>query len=88
MISDYYYIYILAIEPEVARKGYGTLIMNEVIQLAEKEKKEIILDTFNKKNLKFYKKFGFQQDANQMIDKLSEEENLEGFSIRRSLSKN
>lgn len=59
IISDYYYVYIIAVEPEVARKGYGTILMNEIIKLAEKEKKQIILDTFNKNNLKFYKKFGF-----------------------------
>lgn len=35
------------------------MLMNEMIKTAEKEKKAIILDTFNKINLKFYKKFGF-----------------------------
>jgi diamine N-acetyltransferase len=77
-LSAYYprkYLYIdnIIIDESAQHQGYGTMLLQKMIETARDRKyKDIMLNvyTFNKKAIQFYEKFGFKTISQDMILKI------------------
>ncbi len=58
--GKHWYLQTLGVDPEYQGKGYGTLLMNYMIDKIDQDPLPVFLETSTKKNVKFYKKFGFK----------------------------
>lgn len=54
------YLWFIGVNPQTQGRGVGSALIQEVIQECEKKKRPIYLETSMQKNLRFYKKFGFE----------------------------
>lgn len=50
---------LLCVDPDFRKKGFGAMLIKEMINHADKEKLSILLSTHDKTNISFYKRFGF-----------------------------
>ncbi|MFX0144787.1 MAG: GNAT family N-acetyltransferase [Candidatus Hodarchaeota archaeon] len=57
---DHWYLQNIAVKPEEQGKGYGGLLLKVMIDKIDSEGLPIYLETNNEKNLRFYKKYGFE----------------------------
>jgi GNAT superfamily N-acetyltransferase len=48
------------VHPEHQRKGYGTFLVNEMLQYSESDNWPYYLETHEEKNIAFFNKFGFK----------------------------
>jgi len=58
--EPHYHLTWLAVEPELQRTGIGTELMNVILNKFSKEKMKCFLDTQDKQNIDYYKRFGFK----------------------------
>ncbi len=65
--EPHYYLELLGTHPAFQGKGFGSMLMEEVCSLAEKEGRICHLETSNPRNLPFYKAFGFETVASETI---------------------
>ncbi len=54
------YLWFIGVIPELQNKGKGSLLLNEIIQESEQNKRPIYLETSVDRNLPWYKKYGFE----------------------------
>ena len=54
------YLWFIGVNPGEQNKGIGSAFIQEVISECEKKRRPIYLETSTKKNIPFYKKFGFE----------------------------
>lgn len=54
------YLWFIGVIPELQNKGKGSLLLNEIIQESEQNKRPIYLETSVDRNLPWYKKHGFE----------------------------
>jgi len=57
--EDMYYLWFIGVEPSEQNKGIGSLLLGEIIDESQSEKRIICLETSTLKNLPWYQKFGF-----------------------------
>ena len=55
-----WYLRLLAVSPEFQGKGVGSALLSEGLGRAEREKKNVYLETFREKNVAYYEKHGFK----------------------------
>jgi GNAT superfamily N-acetyltransferase len=60
VVGMHYYLFFLAVEPEIQGKGIGSLLIQPMLQIANKKRLPCYLETMREKNLAFYAKHGFQ----------------------------
>ncbi len=58
--EPHYHLTWLAVEPERQKKGIGTELMHAVLNKFSKESMICFLDTQDKENVDYYKRFGFK----------------------------
>ena len=58
--NEHWYLQTLGVEPSFQGKGYGSFLMNFMLEKIDKQGIPVYLETLNKINVKFYKKFGFE----------------------------
>jgi len=54
------YLWFIGVNPEDQNKGYGSNMLQSIIQYSDKDNKPIYLETSTIRNLPWYKKFGFE----------------------------
>jgi len=57
--TDYIYLWFLGVNPEKQGKGTGEKLLQDLLDIADKEELPVYLETSTPRNLNFYKKFGF-----------------------------
>jgi ribosomal protein S18 acetylase RimI-like enzyme len=55
----HYYLWGLAVDPTQKSKGIGTALMQPVLEKADAQKMPIYLETHDEKNVRYYRKHGF-----------------------------
>ncbi len=61
LISEpHYHLTWLAVEPELQKTGIGTELMHAVLDKFSQENMKCFLDTQDKENVDYYKRFGFR----------------------------
>jgi predicted N-acetyltransferase YhbS len=50
----------LGVEPELQKKGIGTELMLAILNKFSKENMKCLLDTQDKQNIDYYRRFGFK----------------------------
>ena len=58
--EPHYHLTWLAVEPELQKKGIGTELMHAVLKKFSQENMKCFLDTQDKENVDYYKRFGFR----------------------------
>ena len=58
--GKHWYLQSLGVDPEFQRKGYGTLLMNYILEKIDKDPLPVFLETSTVNNVNFYKKLGFE----------------------------
>lgn len=58
--TDFIYLWFIGILPEYQKKGQGSKMLEELIELSENNKMPIYLETSMPENLPFYKKYSFE----------------------------
>ncbi len=58
--EGHYYLELIGVEPSLQRKGLGSSLMTEIVNLADQQKLPCYLETSNPMNLPFYDRFGFR----------------------------
>ncbi|TFG12595.1 MAG: N-acetyltransferase [Promethearchaeota archaeon] len=58
--EPHYHLTWLAVEPKLQKKGIGTELMHAVLNQFSKENIKCFLDTQDKENVDYYKRFGFR----------------------------
>ncbi|TFF95867.1 MAG: N-acetyltransferase [Promethearchaeota archaeon] len=56
----YYHLMWLAVEPELQKTGIGTQLMHAILDKCNKDNLRCYLDTQEKENVEYYKRFGFK----------------------------
>lgn len=54
-----YYLWFIGVKPEYQNEGIGSDLLKNIIEDSEKKKRPVYLETSTRKNLPWYKKFGF-----------------------------
>ena len=54
------YLFIIGIHPEHQKKGYGTFLINDLLQSTENNNLLCYLETNTEENTEFFKRFGFK----------------------------
>jgi ribosomal protein S18 acetylase RimI-like enzyme len=54
------YLWFIGVDPHVQKRGVGSKLLNEVIDMNAKKERPIYLETSVANNLSWYKKFGFE----------------------------
>jgi ribosomal protein S18 acetylase RimI-like enzyme len=57
--EPHYHLVWLAVEPELQKKGIGTELMHALLKKFSKENIKCFLDTQDKQNIDYYRRFGF-----------------------------
>ncbi len=60
MSEPHWHLAFLGVRPEHQRKGYGTLLMDEMLNYSKNDNWPYYLETAEEKNIDFYEKFGFK----------------------------
>ncbi len=60
MNEPHYHLTWLGVEPELQRKGYGTKLMYGMLQEISREGMKCFVDTQERENVDYYKRFGFK----------------------------
>ncbi|MHA1472349.1 MAG: GNAT family N-acetyltransferase [Promethearchaeota archaeon] len=60
MKEPHYHLTWLGVEPKLQKKGIGTELMHAMLNQFSKENVKCFLDTQDKQNINYYKKFGFK----------------------------
>ncbi|MDD4923754.1 MAG: GNAT family N-acetyltransferase [Dehalococcoidales bacterium] len=60
MPQEHWYLEILAVAPEHQGKGYGSRLMNEMLERIDEESLPCYVETDGKKNIAIYRHFGFE----------------------------
>lgn len=58
--EPHYHLSWLGVEPELQKKGIGTELMLAILNKFSKENMKCLLDTQDKQNIDYYKRFGFK----------------------------
>lgn len=58
--NDFLYLWFIGVVPAEQGKGTGSLLLNELIKIADEQKIPVYLETSLIENLPFYKKHGFE----------------------------
>ncbi|UKN02825.1 GNAT family N-acetyltransferase [Paracrocinitomix mangrovi] len=58
--SAHYYLWYLGVDPSIQGKGTGSSFMKELLQQADINNMQVVLETANPKNLPFYERLGFK----------------------------
>ena len=61
----YQSVFSLAVHPDFQRRGYGRLLMDELIGQALREGREAVILTSREKRLAYYQSFGFEKQEVQ-----------------------
>jgi ribosomal protein S18 acetylase RimI-like enzyme len=64
---DHWFLFILGVDPELQRKGFGTKMIEPMLDRIDKEKLPIMLDTNKQNNIGYYQKFGFEVVKNYKV---------------------
>ncbi|MFC1866215.1 GNAT family N-acetyltransferase, partial [Chloroflexota bacterium] len=56
----HWYLAVLAVDPQYQGKGYGSKLLNEMLDYIDEEKLPCYLETEGEKNVSMYKRFGFK----------------------------
>jgi ribosomal protein S18 acetylase RimI-like enzyme len=59
-VRPHYYLWGLAVDPALKRKGIGSALLQPILARADAEKMPIYLETHDEKNVAYYQKTGFQ----------------------------
>ena len=57
--APHWYLLMLGVEPSLQGRGIGSLLLQPVLELADRQKLACYLETNNEKNLPFYERHGF-----------------------------
>lgn len=63
--KNHYYLPVIGVDPDMQRKGYGRLLMKEVLDKADNEKLKCYLETATKENVMFYENLQFKSIINK-----------------------
>ena len=55
-----YYLWFIGVHPEEQNKGIGSVLLSEIIEDAEAQKRTLCLETSTEKNIPWYQKFGLE----------------------------
>lgn len=77
----YIYLMIIGVASEFQKRGYGTKLMEALIQESEDSKKPLYLETASERNIVMYEKLGFKL-LNKMIHPII---NLPQWELMREL---
>lgn len=58
--EPHWYLGILGVEPTQQKKGYGSMLMKQILQKCDRERKIAYLESSNPINISFYEKHGFE----------------------------
>ncbi len=58
--EPHYHLVWLGVEPELQKKGIGTELMLAILNKFSKENMKCLLDTQDKQNIDYYRRFGFK----------------------------
>lgn len=58
--GEYWFLFILGIDPDHQRSGYGTGLLEPMLERIDREGLPVMLDTNKEANLDFYDRFGFR----------------------------
>jgi ribosomal protein S18 acetylase RimI-like enzyme len=70
--GEHWYIQLLCVQPSLQKKGFGSILMQNIINIIKKENSNnlpIFLETTNPENLPFYEKNEFTIKTDRIIDK-------------------
>jgi len=56
----HWYLCLLGTDPEQEGKGFASKLMRDQLAIADKEQKEVYLESSTEKNIPFYERFGFE----------------------------
>jgi len=59
--QSHWYLAILGVEPTQQSKGYGSALLQPILQECDRTRTPAYLEAFNSSNLPFYKRYGFEQ---------------------------
>ncbi len=65
--EPHYYLEFIGVDPPYQRMGIGSLILSEMVRLADQERACCYLETANPNNLPFYQRFGFERIGEERI---------------------
>jgi len=86
---EYWHLFYLAVHPEYRRKGYGKLILSNILDHAAKDKKPVFLQTFTEEGIKFFKKNSFKTVSETIFsEKCTMRCMIRDFSISSQKTKN
>ena len=55
-----YYLWFIGVDPAEQGKGIGSQLLGEVISEGSETGRQVLLETSNVQNVKWYRKFGFE----------------------------
>lgn len=58
--GEHWLLFILGVDPDRQRKGYGRRLLEPMLRRIDEEKLPVMLDTDKQVNVEYYRKFGFE----------------------------
>ncbi len=59
-LGKHWYLQTLGVNPQYQGKGYGSMLVQTMLEFIDKDPLPVYLEIFTERNVKFYSKFGFE----------------------------